>query len=128
MITFERFESAKLKRFVNRYGKPYTFKRAVLNEYKEPTDALSKVCDVVCVYHESSYKHLSETIANAGRYVVEITPMMLCLRSDASDLISVGDTVEVNGKTMEVLKLKDVNNSGFAYDISLRWIDDDSHA
>lgn len=123
MIVFERFEQSKLSRFVGRYGKPYTFKRPVLNAYKEPTDALSKVCDIVGVYHESSYARLVEDTSNAGRYVTEITPMILCMKNNASDLLKIGDVVFVNNKRMEITKVKDLNNAGFAYDISLRYID-----
>ncbi len=123
MITFERFEAAKIRRFVSRYKKPYTFKRSALNAYKEPTWSFESVCTIDGVYHEASYTHLTSIESNGGRYVKEITPMILCLKNAEADLIKEDDAVTVNGKDMIVTKVKDINNSGFAYDISLRYID-----
>lgn len=123
MITFELFEAAKIRRFVSRYKKPYTFSRSVLNAYKEPTGSFESVCTIDGVYHEASYTHLTSTESNGGMYVKEIMPMILCLKSAESDLIKQDDVVTVNGKPMVVTKVKDINNSGFAYDVSLRYID-----
>ena len=128
MTTFERFEAAKIRRFVSRYRKPYTFDRSVLNAYKEPTGSFESVCTIDGVYHEASYTHLDSTESDGGRYVKEITPMILCLKSAESDLIKQDDVVMVNGKSMIVTKVKDINNSGFALDISLRYVDDGSQA
>lgn len=128
MTTFERFEAAKIRRFVSRYRKPYTFSRSVLNVYKEPTGSFESVCTIDGVYHEASYTHLASTESDGGMYVKEITPMILCLKSAESDLIKQDDVVTVNGKPMIVTKVKDINNSGFALDISLRYVDDGSQA
>lgn len=128
MITFERFEAAKIRRFISRYSKSYKFQRSVLNAYKEPTGSFDSVCTIDGVYHEASYKHFVGTESNAGAYVQEIEPLILCLKTESSDLIKIGDRVEVNGKVMEVQKVKDLNNSGFAYDISLRYVDYGSYA
>ncbi len=128
MITFERFEAAKIRRFISRYSKSYKFQRSVLNAYKEPTNVSTDVCTVNGVYHEASYNHLHATESGGGEYVKEITPMILCLKDEYSELIKMDDKVEVNGKPMIVTKVKDLNNSGFALDISLRLIDDGSEA
>ena len=128
MITFERFEAAKIRRFVFRYKKPYTFSRSVLNAYEEPKGSFESVCTIDGVYHEASYTHLASTESDGGRYVKEITPMILCLKNAESDLIKEDDVVVVNDKDMVVTKVKDINNSGFALDISLRFVDDGSKA
>lgn len=123
MIMFERFEAAKIRRFINRYRKPYTFKRSDLNAYNEPTDGEQEVCNIYGVYHEASYKHLAAVVADAGVHIPEVEPMILCLKDEVTDLIKVDDFVYVNEKKMIVTKKKDINNSGFAYDISLRHVD-----
>ena len=128
MVIFERFEAAKILRFISRYSKAYTVQREVLNEFKEPTGDTKYICSVFGVYHEASYKHLASTASDAGVYVPEVEPMILCLKDNVSDLIQVGDIISVNGKEMAVTKIKDINNSGFACDISLRWIDDGSQS
>lgn len=128
MITFERFEAAKIKRFVQRYGKPYDIKTPYLNAFKEPTGLFSTLCTIKGVYHEASYNHLHATESGGGEYVKEITPMILCLKDEYSELIKMDDKVEVNGKSMIVTKVKDLNNSGFAFDISLELVDDGSEA
>lgn len=124
MIQFERFEAAKIRRFVQRYSKAYHFKRPDLNAFKQLEDIFFDVCTVQAVYHEAQYSHLSEDSKDAGSYVKELSPMLLCLKDEMSDLIQVDDIVLVNGQEMKVDKIKDINNSGFAYDISLRYIDD----
>lgn len=128
MITFERFEAAKIKRFIQRYSKPYLFQRSILDEYKQPINAPIDLCIINGVYHEASYKHLASTASAAGVNVPEIEPMILCLKDENSDKIKSDDLVEVNGKIMIVTKVKDINNSGFAYDVSLRWKDNGSEA
>lgn len=128
MITFERFEAAKIKRFIQRYGKSYDIKTPYLNAFKEPTGIFSTLCTIKGVYHEATYSHLAATESGGGQYVKEITPMIICLKDDNSELIKPDDLVYVNGKDMIVTKVKDINNSGFALDISLRFIDDGSQA
>lgn len=128
MIMFERFEAAKIRRFISRYGKSYDIKTPYLNVFKEPTGLFSALCTIKGVYHEASYKYFVGTDSNAGAYVQEIEPLILCLKTESSDLIKIGDRVEVNGKVMEVQKVKDLNNSGFAYDISLRYVDNGGKA
>lgn len=128
MITFERFEAAKMRRFISMYSKPYLFKRPILNDYKEPAGESVDVCEVNGVYHEVSYSHLSENVSDAGKYVKEIEPMVLCLSDENSDLIKIDDFTYINEKKMVVSKVKDINNSGFAYDISLRYEDNGESA
>lgn len=128
MIIFERFEAAKIKRFVSRYGKPYDVKRPDLNEYKEPTGDYYYLFTLFGVYHEASYKYLNDKISAAGVDVNEIEPMIVCMADENTSDIKVDDLIEVNGKDMIVTKVKDINNSGFAYDISLRWIDHGSES
>ena len=126
MITFERFEAAKIKRFIQRYSKPYLFQRSILDEYKQPINAPIDLCIINGVYHEASYKHFVGTESNAGTYIQEIEPLIICMKTEDSELIKIGDQVSVNGKLMEVQKVKDINNCDFAYDISLRYVDDGS--
>lgn len=128
MIAFERFEAAKMKRFVMRYSKPYVFQRSILNEYKQPIKAFVDVCKINGVYHEHSYKYISGTQSDNGEHFDEIQPMILCMKDELSELIKTDDRVIVNGKKMKVEKIKDINNCGFAYDISLRYIDDGTQA
>ena len=128
MILFERFEAAKIKRFVQRYSKSYEFKRPDLNVFKEPTGTSSSLCTIKGVYHEASYKYMKENITGAGAHAVNIEPMILCLKNDQSDKIRTDDLVNINGHDMKVTRIKDINNSGFAYDISLELIDNGSQA
>ena len=127
MITFERFEAAKIRRFVSRYKKPYTFKRSVLNDYKEPTDDSEDVCTISGVYHESNYKYIEMQYANSGVHSgiesVSYTPMIMCMIDDESNKLEIDDFTVINNKKYVVVKKKDINNSGFAFDISLRFVE-----
>jgi len=124
MILFERFEASKIRRFISRYGKPHDVKRAVLNDYNEPTGDYYYLCTLFGVYHEASYKHLIDNTTDDGTFIrSSIEPMFLCMVDENSSNVKVDDLIEINGKDMVVVKVKDINNSGFAYDISLRYID-----
>ena len=128
MITFERFEAAKIQRFINRYGKPYEFKRPLLNVFNEPAGNFNNLYVIKGVYHEASYKHLMPTIENAGTHVKTIEPMFLCMSEENSRDVKIGDVVIISEKKYEVAKIKDINDSGFAFDFSLRYIDDADEA
>lgn len=131
MITFERFEAAKIKRFISRYKKPYIFRRNILNACEEPTGDFIELCTIDAVYHEAKYNNLKVTESGGGSFIAdasEIEPMLLCLKDANSDTIKSDDEVFVNGIRMIVTRIKDINNSGFAYDISLRVVDDGSKA
>ncbi len=123
MILYERFEAAKIKRFVQRYGKPYDVKTPYLNTFGEPTGLFSDLCTIKGVYHEATYKYIKETISDAGDHAGNVESMILCLKNSESDKIKSDDVINVNGRNMKVTRIKDINNSGFAYDISLELID-----
>ena len=124
MNQFEAFERAKLKRFVNQRGKPYTFFRDATNAFKEPTEGFAVVGSIKGVYHEARHSYLEATVDDRGFTLPEIESLFLCLIDDESKELEIDDYTYIGEKKYKVIKKKDVNNFGLAYDISLEFVDD----
>lgn len=119
MSTFESFERAKVRRLIVSKGKSFKFYRSVLNEFKEPTDDSFVIGTIKGVYHEATYSYLKETIKDGGLYHPEIESMILCLKEEISNALNIGDYTIINNRKYTVIKKKDINNLGIAWDISL---------
>lgn len=124
MSTFTAFEKAKLRRFINVYGNTFTFRRRLLNAYKEPTDDTELVTSIAGVYHEASGTYVSESVGEGSRYIKEQQPMILCLQDEDAKLIMPDDIVEIAERRYSVVRLKAVGGFDYAWEISLELIDD----
>lgn len=124
MSTFTAFERAKLKRFINVYGNSFTFKRRPLNDENEPTGEYEDTVKIDGVYHEASGSYVSETNKEGARYISDPQPMILCLQSEDSNTILPDDVVDIGSRRYSVIRLKAVGGFGYAWEISLRLVDD----
>lgn len=124
MSTFKAFEKAKLTRFINVYGNTFTFRRMLLNAYKEPTNEYADVVSINGVYHEASGSYVSESNNNGTRYIKEQQPMILCLQDTDSAKIMPDDVVDIGQRQYSVIRLKAVGGYDYAWEISLRLVDD----
>lgn len=111
-----RFELNKVARLIRTHGVPYEFHRDVLDEFKEPTGAASKI-SVNGVYHEQS-QHLVLTEADAASVRKKQSPYILTLYSQAKG-IKQGDYVFINGLKYTVVGMNNIGNWNLALDISL---------
>ena len=128
MSTFKVFEKAKLTRFINVYGNTFTFRRSSLNDRDEPSNEYSDIAIIDGVYHEVSGSvsgsYVSEMNADGARYIRDQQPMILCLQDEESGKIMPDDIVEIANRRYSVVRLKAVGGYDYAWDISLRLIDD----
>lgn len=124
MSTFKAFEKAKLTRFINVYGNTFTFRRMLLNAYGEPTNEYADVVSIDGVYHEASGSYVSESNNNGTRYIKEQQPMILCLQDADSAKIMPDDIVDIGQRQYSVIRLKAVGGYDYAWEISLRLVDD----
>ena len=110
------FERQKLLRFIKTNGKEYTFTKAGVDRFGEPSDIAKTVC-LPGVYHETEV-YVSVSADTAAAVKTKPQSMIMCLMEDAANLED-GMTVTISGKLYTVKDRRDVNNFGVACDISL---------
>ena len=117
-----KFEAYKLRRELKRIGKEYEFKRAKLNDFKEPTKDSVVVGKLLGLYHEQN-SNVSITTGDTTQTRTKKVPMILCLYEDAT-FLKIGDKVKINSKTFKVTGIVNIQEWNIIADISLEVIDD----
>lgn len=117
-LNFERY---KLSRFIQMYGRPYTFSLSGKNQFGEPQGIEEEVV-VSGVYHEASGNvYVSGSATDGANIKTKPFSMIMCFMKDALSL-KTGMEVDIWNKTYKVIDLRDVSNLGVACDISLEVI------
>ena len=116
-----KFEAYKLRRELKRIGKEYEFKRAKLNDFKEPTKDSVVVGKLTGLYHEQN-SNVSVTTGDTTQTRTKKVPMILCLYEDAK-FLKMDDTVKINSKTFKVTGVVNIQEWNIIADISLEVID-----
>lgn len=117
-----KFEAYKLRRELKRIGKEYEFKRAKLNDFKEPTKEEEFAGKLLGLYHEQS-SNVSITTGDTTQTRTKKIPMILCLYEDAT-FLKIGDKIKINSKTFKVTGVVNIQEWNIIADISLEVIDD----
>ena len=119
-----RFEVYKVKRELKRSGKEYKFMRPMENEYKEPSDDSTEVGTLLGLYHERN-GYIAVSVSDVTQVRTKGTPSILCLYDDVAPLgLVIGDMVVINGKTMIVNGIVNIQEWNMIADISLEVVDD----
>lgn len=119
------FEAYKIKRELKRNGIDYEFKRFEKNAFGEPIkDAQPKAVGTLKgLYHEQN-SNVEITTGDTTQVRTKKIPTILCLHEDAASLcLSVGDTVQFNGKTFALTGVVNVQEWNIIADISLEVVD-----
>lgn len=118
------FEAYKMKRELKRSGIDYEFKRSEKNAFGEPIDTQPKVVGTLKgLYHEQN-SNVEITTGDTTQVRTKKIPMILCLYEDAASLcLSVGDTVQFNGKMFALTGVVNVQEWNIIADISLEVVD-----
>lgn len=118
-----QFEAYKIKRELKRSGTDYEFKRSGLNDFGEPNNELVTVGTIKGLYHEQN-SNVQITTGDTTQVRTKKIPMILCLYDDAASLVlQVGDQLEINGKTLKVTGVVNVQEWSIIADISLEVVD-----
>ena len=117
-----KFEAYKLRRELKKVGAQYEFKRAKLNNFKEPTKEDVFAGKLMGLYHEQN-SSVSVTTGETTQTRTKKTPMILCLYEDAKTL-KLGDTVKINSKKLKVAGIVNIQEWNIIADISLEVVDD----
>lgn len=112
-----KLEMYKLRRELKKIGKEYTFKRAKLNQFKEPINETDDVGKLIGLYHEQN-GNISITTGETTQTRTKKVPMILCLFDDAK-FLNVGDIVEINSKVFKVTGIANIQEWNIIADISL---------
>lgn len=116
-----KFEAYKLRRELKRNGKEYEFKRAKLNDFKEPTKDSVVAGKLIGLYHEQN-SNVSITTGDTTQTRTKKVPMILCLYEDAT-FLKIGDMVKINSKTFKVTGIVNIQEWNIIADISLEVTD-----
>lgn len=117
-----KFEAYKVRRELKRIGKVYEFKRAKLNDFKEPTKDSEVAGKLTGLYHEQN-SNVSITTGDTTQTRTKKVPMILCLYEDAT-FLKIGDKVKINSKTFKVTGIVNIQEWNIISDISLEVVDD----
>ncbi len=118
-----KFEAYKIKRELKRSGITLEFKRAKLNDFKEPTEELTLVGKLQCLYHEQN-SYVKITTGDTTQVRTKKVPMLLCLYEDVSALdLRIGDQVRINSNTFKVTGVVNIQEWNIIADISLEVVD-----
>lgn len=110
------FLKNKIQRRIEWEGKSYTFTRVVEDEYHREQDTES--ITVEGIYHQTnSYQQKSSKDGSITTNKPQ--PMILCLYSDSGNNPKLGDKVVIDGKTMLVTGVVDIQELHVALQISL---------
>lgn len=110
------FQLYKVKQIIATRGYDCTVYDFDRNEFNEPTTPSSHKT-FRGLYHESM-SYTTKSTAEASTVNKKNCPMLLCVLDDVSDL-KVGTQLHVNGKTFELVEIKDINEAGIVADLSL---------
>lgn len=117
------FQKAKLRRVLAVQGRSYTFKRYLLNQFKEKTSQVTNTVTLKGIFHNvTSYISVQE--GDATRKQRKFTPTIMTLYDDfILSPVFMGDEVEFEGKRYTVTGTENVEEGNYAVDISLEVID-----
>lgn len=116
MMKTPRLQAHKLERLIKVHGVCYTFKRDKLDEFKEPSGAVSEMT-VRGVFHQLT-QHISIVSSDAASVQQKNSPYIIALYCDAQCLEQ-GDKVTINGTKYKVNALTDIAGWNLAMNISL---------
>ena len=117
-----KFEAYKVRRELKKVGKEFEFKRAKLNDFKEPTKDSEVAGKLRGLYHEQN-SSVSISTGDTTQTRNKKIPMILCLYEDAA-FLKIGDIVKFNSKTLKVTGVINVQERNIVADVSLEVIDD----
>lgn len=116
-----KFETYKLQRELKRIGKEYVFKRAELNQFKEPTSDTKEIGKLVGLYHEQN-SHVNVATGETTQTRTKKIPSILCLFEDAN-FLEIGDITKINSKTFRVTGIVNIQEWNIIADVSLEVLD-----
>ena len=119
----KQFEEYKIKRELKRSGIDYEFKRAIKNDFGEPSGEPEFIGKLKGIYHEEN-SNIQITTGDTTQVRTKKIPMILCLYEDTANLVlSVGDVVKINEKTLKVTGIVNISEWNIIADISLEVVD-----
>lgn len=113
------FQINKVARALKRDGQEFTFERAVLNKFGEPTDQKKEI-KITGLFHETT-SYISKSAVDASIITKKSSPMILCVNFNG---VQKGDKLTFNGKSYLVNEIKDLLECNAIFDISLEVIQD----
>lgn len=115
MVGRNTFMYSKVSKAIRRNGIGVVFTHVFEDKYHNPTEEESFA--ITGLFHDST-SYQTKTTSEGSVMSTKPSPMFLCMY-DIGSLISVGDTAVVNGKTMTVTGIDNIQEQNIALNISL---------
>lgn len=113
------FEKHKLQRFIKTHGREWVFTKRGKNDFGEPTGDQVSVT-VSGVYHETQ-GYVTQDADTGATIKTKPSSFIMCLVEEAEG-VTPGMETTVGGKAYRVVDLRDVENFGVVYDISIELV------
>lgn len=113
-------QAHKLKRVVDTIGVDYSFKRNILDSYKEPTGEKTEITILKGILH-STANYSSKFSSDSSILHSKQAPQILTNDLSAKKLC-IDDEVDIGEKVYKVSGVTDIDCLGLAFDISLEAI------
>lgn len=123
----KKFEAYKISREIKRSGSSYTFMRQAVNDYGEPDPDVeeTEVGTLSGIYHEEN-SNVQLTTGETTQIRTKKLPMILCLYDEAKALnLQLGDKLYLNGRTLKVVSLVNIQEWNIIGDLSLEEVASD---
>ena len=113
------FQKRKVQRAIIQSGKTITLFRHKKNEFGEPLKEAEQITTINGIYHVGiAYQSVTNSDSGSITNIKTTVPMILCLIDDISNLIQKDDFFTIGNDTLRVNGKIDVENEGYAFDIS----------
>ena len=117
------FQQYKIQRAIQTQGSDFVVQSPELNEFKEPIpNSWSPIKVIHGLYHEV-IGYTTKTTNQGSTIKRKPSPMIMCLKKDM-DIVKEGMRVLVGEKPYNLVKIKDLSESGIIVDMSLEEIQD----
>lgn len=135
--SYNGFTVARLKRFLNTGGQPFTFIEWGKNEFNEPNDTVKSSQTILGVLHKSSSNSMmnssipSESAGSKTRSSPQVSIITswesLVTGFSGGKELSPGMGIEIDSVMYKIVKTDNLNNWGIVAEISLEEYDEWKH-
>lgn len=110
-----------VKRNIARFGRSFSFCRAVKNNFGENTSETVAIHRLRGIFHNSRGGYSALKVSEETAVREKKQPMIICLFSDTDKLL-IGDIVGIGGRQYKLTAIDDIDSQGELAEISLEMI------
>lgn len=117
-MAVETFQLNKLRRLIRTQGKPFLFRKQILNKFNEP-DGYNESVTIIGVFHELALSWYKSKDTNEATSISKRASPMVMILWDEVELIKGDVIVEFNNNTYRVCNINNIGECNLVADVSL---------